>query len=116
MVKQKKRSSTQWMLEVLARTEKGECLNLPPEFLCGLRGCLEAGLSCEEIIAVLVLFTGVYEAGEKMSGPELVERAKHLASTMKGDICFYAFEREQKQGRNREHARKRKALLANRKR
>ena len=104
----RKRSSTEWMIEALTKADETECKNLPPEFLCGLRGALEAGLSCEEITALLVLFTGIYEAGEKMTGSELVERAVLLASTMKGDICFCAGERTQKR-KNKE------ALLAKRK-
>ena len=103
----RRRTSTEWMLEALSKPSV-ECGQLPSEFLCGLRGALEAGLSCEEITAFLVLLTGIYEAGERMTGSELVERAVHLACMMKGDICFCTREREQKQ-RN-------KALLARKRR
>jgi len=109
MARSRKRSATEWMLETLAEADRVECKNFPPEFLCGLRGALDAGLSCEQITALLVLFAGIYEAGEKMTGSELVERAVHLASTMKGDICFCAGERQQKR-KNRE------ALLAKKRR
>jgi len=108
MGRTRKRSSTEWMIKALAKADRTD-VSLPPEFLCGLRGALEAGLSCEEITALLVLFTGVYEAGERMTGSELVERAKHLAVSMKGDICLRADERAQRR-KNRE------ALLAKRRR
>jgi hypothetical protein len=93
--KRKERSTTRWMLDVLGSDKPG-CLNLPPEFLCGLRAALDAGLTCEQITAVIVLFTGVYEAGEKMSGPELLERAKVLSASMVGDITSRQDELEQR--------------------
>lgn len=76
------------MLEAVEKSkdkEEGE-LDLPPSFIVGLRGCLEAGLSCEEITALLVLFSGVYEASVHTNGEVLVERAVHLANIMSGDI------------------------------
>lgn len=107
---QRKRTSTQWMLETLSSPSDSESTHFPPEFICGLRGALEAGLSCEQLTAMIVLATGIYEAGERMSGSELVERAVHLTSLMKGDICFRSEERERAR-KNREF-RKSKALLA----
>ena len=106
-----KRSSTQWMLETLSGMSGSECEHFPPEFICGLRGALEAGLSCEQLTAMVVLFTGIYEAGERMTGSELVERATHLVCIMKGDISFHSGDRD----RNRK-SRERKALLAKKKR
>ena len=104
-----KRSSTQWMLDALASSERmGE---LPPEFVCGLRASLEAGISCEEITALMVLFAGIYEAGEKMTGPELIERAVHLSCMMNGDIRVCQSEVEQRR-KNKEH----RALLKKKKR
>jgi len=102
-----KRSSTQWMLESLSGMGESKCEHFPPEFICGLRGAVEAGLSCDQLVAVIVLFTGIYEAGERMTGSELVERATHLVCIMKGDICFRSGERD----RNRK-SREKKALLA----
>jgi len=99
-----KRSSTQWMLESLSGMDESKCEHFPPEFICGLRGALEAGLSCEQLTAMVVLFTGIYEAGERMTGLELVERATHLSCVMRGDICFRSEELDQR--------RKNKALLA----
>ncbi|MFH1739068.1 MAG: hypothetical protein ABIH23_08675 [bacterium] len=112
MGKQQKQSSTERMLEAVASADTVECKSLPPEFICGLRGALDAGLSCEQLTAMLVLFTGIHEAGNKMTGSELVERAVLLACTMNGDICFCTHEREQKQ-RNREQ---RKTLLEKKRR
>jgi len=112
MSKQQKQSSTERMLEAVASADKVECKSLPPEFICGLRGALDAGLSCEQLTAMLVLFTGIYEAGDRMTGSELVERAVLLACVMNGDICFCTCEREQKQ-RNREQ---RKTLLEKKRR
>lgn len=107
----RKRSSTQWMLESLSGMGESKCEHFPPEFICGLRGAMEAGLSCEQLIAMIVLFTGIYEAGEKMTGSELVERATHLVCIMKGDISFHSGERD----RNRK-SKESKALLAKKKR
>jgi hypothetical protein len=73
---------------------------------------MEAGLSCEQLTAMIVLFAGIYEAGEKLSGSELVERAVHLASTMNADICYCSDVRE----RTRWRKETRKALIAQRKR
>ena len=99
----RKRSSTEWMLEAVASTSDVSCPNFPPEFLCGLRGALDAGLSCEEITAMLVLFTGVYEAAERLTGAELIERAVILACSMCGDVEFLQREREQTR-RNKRYA------------
>ena len=91
----RKRSSTQWMLDAVTR-ERSESMDLPPELICGLRGALEAGLSCEEITSLLVLFAGIYEAAERWTGPELIERATLLGNMMKGEICCLS---EQNRGR-----------------
>jgi len=104
-----KRSSTQWMLETLSKADGAECKNFPPEFICGLRAAMDAGLSCEQLTAMIVLFAGIYEAAEKMSGPELVEKAEHLAGAINADICYFADKRERVQ-RKRE-AKTRKVLI-----
>ena len=91
----RKRSSTQWMLETLSSANETECRTFPPEFICGLRAAMDSGLGCEQLTAMIVLFAGIYEAGEKLSGPELVERAVCLASVMNGDIRYCTDGQEQ---------------------
>ena len=106
----KRKSSTERMIETLGGTGESSYVSFPPEFLSGLRGALEAGLSCEELTALLILFTGIYEAGEKMSGVELIQRAEHLSSVMRGDIDNSL--REQERSRK---SRERKVLLKKKK-
>jgi len=107
----KQQKSTQWMMEALSEAGESSCDHFPPEFLCGLRGAMDAGLSCEELTALVVLFTGIYEAGERMSGSELIKRAKHLSCVMKGDIhrCLEEEERSQRYKKERVLVRKRGA-------
>jgi hypothetical protein len=90
----KRKTSTEQMLDAVARAEKESQEerekerhpNFPHQFLIGLRGALDAGLSCEEITALLVLFSGIYEASAKVAGDALVERASLIAEVMSGDI------------------------------
>ena len=101
-----KRSSTQWMLEALSSTDGAECKNFPPEFICGLRAAMDAGLSCDQLTAMLVLFAGIYEASGKMSGLELIEKAECLASAINADICYCADKRERMRIKNEMKAKK----------
>ena len=86
----KKKSSTEQMLDAVAKareeSEEGNPRNFPSAFLIGLRGALDAGLSGEEITALLVLFSGIYEASARMAGEALIERASAIAEMMAGDI------------------------------
>jgi len=97
----KERDSTEWMLKVVSTGEVEGCPNFPREFLCGLRGALEAGLSCEEITALLILFTGIYEASQRYSGEELIRRSVLLTRTMSGDIEYLNQVREQSERNKR---------------
>lgn len=85
---ERKKSSTEQMLEAVGRAEKEvtEGASFPPSFLIGLRGALDAGLSGEEITALLVMFSGIYEASARMPGEALVERAREIAGVMSGDV------------------------------
>lgn len=88
--KKKKRTPTEQMIEAVSRAEPAACPNFPASFLCGLRGALDAGLSAEEITALLVLFAGVHEATSSLPRTELIRRAHLLADTMRGDILDQA--------------------------
>jgi hypothetical protein len=86
MGKRKTLTSTEKMLQAVADAEEDKCPTFPSSFLVGLRGALDAGLSEPEITALLVLFTGVYEASVRMSGETLVNKAQMVAEVMAGDI------------------------------
>ena len=83
----RKKSTTEQMIEAVSGTRQDTHPNLPAVFLCGLRGALDAGLSCEQITAFLVLFTGIYEAADRMPGEVLIERSRFLVDAMRGDIA-----------------------------
>ena len=95
-VGKKKQSPTEWMLETVCNAEPLWSPDLPVEFVCGLRASLEAGLSCEEITALLILFIGVYEASERYTGDELIRRATTIANVMRGDVDDVARLRERR--------------------
>lgn len=50
----------------------------PPGFMAALRGAMDAGMSCEQITAHLVIATGLYEAMDRFDGGELVERCQRV--------------------------------------
>lgn len=83
--RRKKKTSTERMLDALDKCDACLCKNFPPEFLIGLRGAIDAGLSCEQITAFFVLATGWYKACEHMDGESLVQRAFMLSKVMAGD-------------------------------
>ena len=56
----------------------------PVVFLDGLRTALDAGLSCEQITANLILTASLYEALEQFDGEELIERVRQIAKVIKG--------------------------------
>ena len=82
----KKQTSTQRMLKAVEKCNECLCENFPPEFIIGLRGAIDAGLSCEQITAFFVLASGWYKACDKMDGESLVQRAFYLSRVMSGDI------------------------------
>ena len=92
--KRKRKTSTEKMMEALESCEACLCRNFPPEFLIGLRGAVDAGLSCEQITAFFVLVTGWYKACEKMDGESLVQRAFMLSKVMAEDAREEELERE----------------------
>lgn len=83
--KGRKRTSTEKMMEALEKCDACACGNFPPEFLIGLRGAIDSGLSCEQITAFFVLVTGWYKACDMLDGEALVQRAFMLAKVMSGD-------------------------------
>jgi len=97
----KKQTPTEQMIQAVTEYRTSECPNFPPEFLIGLRGALDAGLSCGQITALLVLSTGVCKVAENMPEEEMIERARQLANVMQSDIVRIGEEREQLK-RNRE--------------
>jgi len=110
----KKVTQTEWLMEAVVKAEEKteeecSCKSFPPMFLLGLRGALEAGLSCEQIVAFLILFTGVYETADSMVGSELVERAEHIGRIMRGDIDYLCVE-QLRLTRNREERSAKKHL------
>ena len=86
MGKKRRRSSTEWMLETLSKVEDSGCENFPPEFMLGLRGALDAGMSCEQITAGLVLMAGVCRASVRIKPEQLLERARFVARVIEGDM------------------------------
>jgi len=112
----RKRSSTQWMLETLSSGDGALNNTFPPEFICGLRAAMETGLSCEQLTAMLVLFAGIYEAGEELSGTELIERAMFLASTMRADIDYCVGVREERKKRRQVNLEKKVLIKREKKR
>ena len=71
---------------VEAGVEQDERPSIPPRFIDGLRQSLEAGLTCEEIVASLILFAGFHEALRRMGGLTATEKALNLVKVMKRDI------------------------------
>ena len=57
---------------------------MPKSFIYGLRACLEAGMSCEQITAMLLVVGGVYEITFELAGDELVRRTAEVLRVMKG--------------------------------
>lgn len=92
--KRRKPTSTQRLLVAVEECNECACKNFPPEFLIGLRGVLDAGITCEQITAFLVLVTGWYRACEKMSGEELIQRAFALGRVIEGDIDEESYQRQ----------------------
>ena len=86
MGKKRHETSTQKLLRAVEECDSCLCKNFPPEFLIGLRGVIDAGISCEQITAFLVLASGWYKTCDRMGGPELVERARMLSDVMSGDV------------------------------
>ena len=82
----RKRTMTEMLLDAVEQVEETKCPHFPAEFLLGLRGVLEAGLTGEEIVALLILFGGIYEASSRMNGEELIDRAKRLSIIIKSDM------------------------------
>jgi len=80
------RSTTEWLVEAVTRESTAVVPQWPPSFLAGLRGALGAGITCDQITAMIILQTGVDEAMIVSSGDTIVERAKTLMEIMKGDI------------------------------
>ena len=57
----------------------------PPGFMRALRGALDAGMSCEQITAFLVIATGLHEVMGGFDGEELVERCRRVMKLVEGD-------------------------------
>jgi hypothetical protein len=91
------------------KVEACECPILPPLFVMGLRAAIDTGLSCEQITAFLVLFTGLYETADTMEGKEIVERAEQLSEIMRGDVD-YVCARDLLTKRNKERRKAQKRL------
>ena len=98
----RKRTSTEKMMEALSKCDACACRNFPPEFLIGLRGAIDAGLSCEQIAAFFVLVTGWYKACDMLDGAALLRRASRLARVMAGDMEEESFVRKSKKKNRRE--------------
>jgi hypothetical protein len=81
-----KYTTTEWMLIAVKEAQGSKTTTFPAEFLIGLRGALESGLGCDQIISLLVLATGLYEAMDDMDGHELVMRSVELTRAMLVDI------------------------------
>jgi len=68
---------------------------VPKEFIIGIRCALDAGMSCEQIVSVLVLSAGVYKANAGMLETEtLIERATNLARVIECDQDMVRRKRE----------------------
>lgn len=83
-----KRTMTEKLLDAVELSEETKCPHFPAEFLLGLRGALEAGLTGEEVVALLILFSGIYEASARMDGEELIDRVRRLSIIIKSDISI----------------------------
>lgn len=59
---------------------------LPSELLDSLRGCLDAGLTCEEIVSFLRLSSAVREANSAIGGRELVVRTSHIVEVLSMEV------------------------------
>lgn len=59
---------------------------LPSEFLDALKGCLVAGLTCEEICAFLHIACAVHTVGKELGTRELAIRTAHVVEVMAMDI------------------------------
>jgi len=105
-----RKTPTEQMIDAVCAIHEDECPTLPATFLRGLRGALDAGLSAEQITALLVLFTGIYEASKKVPQDELIHRACLLANVMKGDIVDLSEQRSQAEA-NREYRRQREEQI-----
>jgi hypothetical protein len=57
---------------------------LPLSLIQGLRLAIDAGMSCDQIVATLTLGVGVYEAMDHFQGGELMTRVESLALLMRG--------------------------------
>ena len=55
---------------------------LPLEFLAALRGCLEAGMTCEMITAFLDVSAGLWSASREIGADELRVRVNHIVEVM----------------------------------
>lgn len=81
-------NSTRLMREALeavdCKEKWGRRPVFPDCFLRGLREALDAGLSCEQITASLVIGTGLYEMRDNFEGKELVDRVERIMGIIKG--------------------------------
>ena len=73
--------------ELPAETCKGGPV-FPDEFLIGMRAAVEAGVTCEQIVAHLTLITGLHKLLGAMDGEEMVLRSVEIVRVMRGDLEY----------------------------
>jgi len=60
----------------------------PEEFLCGIRNALEAGLSCDEMVGVLLLLTRLHEVLDEFGSTEFLSRVSNIVAIIQEDIDY----------------------------
>ena len=98
-----KKTATDWMWAAVERDDEcpmcgrakstdlgGSPHPFPRKFIAAMRVALESGMSAEQVVAVIILAAGLFEAD--MDQGELMKRAKYMADTMKEDIVRVAAE------------------------
>jgi hypothetical protein len=68
------------------RTESHSGPVFPADFLMGVRQCLEAGMTSDQITSFLLMISGLYDALQLFDGEELMERSMCIIEVMKGDM------------------------------
>lgn len=67
---------------------------MPSSFLKGLRGALVAGLTCEELVSLMLIITGIREMEHDYDRDELVMRTTNIVNVMRGDIDYMSRQQE----------------------
>ena len=80
----KKSMATMLLREFVEEERQCDRQTVPRSFIAALHNALETGMTCEGIVALLMLMTGFIDATRELPGDGVVERAVNLVRIMKG--------------------------------